>query len=428
MRIKTFPIGTLWNQPLPVHWLHGSVPVAHPSAPAIPSLQPSRFRPEPPKVELLDWDAALRHWDSWDDLTKRALENNVFLHPGFALSAVQHLPIARRPAFLFVWAGEAREGPGALSGVFALHIPAPGSGRVARLWCNEMMALGVPLLDRTQGEAAIDAMHRYFAYEQRHVDAILIPQVSLSGPFATLALQHASAGKLGMAVLDRRYRAVVTHHDEPEAFLQSYISAKKRKELRRQRRRLEELGALAYTSARSPEDVRAAMERFLTLEASGWKGNQSTALLSDPSTATFARSMSRYFARQGACHIDALELNGEPIVMGVVLLSGDTAFYWKTAYDEAYARLSPGVLFSIELTIKMMASGTHELINSCAVPNHPMIDHIWRERIEMGDLCIATGGATTANFGTAIAKERATRALRAFAKNAYYKLLGKHPR
>ncbi len=162
------------------------------------------------------------------------------------------------------------------------------------------------------------------------------------------------------------------------------------------------------------------MERFLALEASGWKGGRHTALLSDPSTATFARSMSRFFARDGACRIDALEIGGEPVAMGIVLTARENAFYWKTAYDERYARQSPGVLFSIDLTTNLIRDGAHRLINSCAVPNHPMIDHIWRERMLMGDLCLATPGATRLGFSLAVASELGRRRLRALAKGAYY--------
>ena len=86
------------------------------------------------------------------------------------------------------------------------------------------------------------------------------------------------------------------------------------------------------------------------------------------------------------------------------------------------------MLFSIDMTIDMMTSGTHELINSCAIPNHPMIDHIWHERLEMGDLCVATLGTSPRGFALAVAKEKARRRIRTVAKNAYYAILGRHAR
>ncbi len=432
MSVKTFPFGTLLSQAFAGNWASTGLLPAAPGQKTAPfiAVRPNMGAADGDvsRTELLDWEAALGHWDAWDDLSRRSAEPNVFMNPGFALSEVQHIPVSRRPSFLFTWRAGKRSGMTGLSGLFSLQIPMPGAGRIARIWCTPMMALGTPLIDRQDGIEALDLLHKYIAENHGHIDALILPQLSLQGPVATSLMRHAKANHLESVVLDRRYRAVVTNRDDPEAFLRTFISPKKRKELRRQRRRLEDIGSLTYSSATSPEEVRAAMEQFLSLEASGWKGGQQSALLSDPSTATFVRSMSRFFARQGACRIDALELDHRPIAMGIVLAANDTAFYWKTAYDEKYGRYSPGVLFSIDMTVNMMTSGTHELINSCAIPDHPMIDHIWRERLEMGDLCVASLNASPRGFAIAVTKEQARRRFRTVAKSVYYSLMRKHPR
>ncbi len=366
-------------------------------------------------ASLLSWEAARAYWAAWEDLSGRALEANAFMTPAFALSAVQHLPAARRPQFLFTWSDR----PGhrdRLTGVFALHLPMPGAGQMAWLWSSPMMALGVPLIDRDEGLAAIGSMQRYIASHFRHVQAVMMPHMTLHGPVAELIGRHGAMHDLTIDVFDRCLRAVVSKGGGEN------ISPKKLKELKRQRRRLQENGILTYTSARSPGDIRIAMERFLLLESSGWKGLQNTSLLSDPSTATFARSMTRIFAQQNACRIDALELDGVPIAMGIVLSAGATGFYWKTAFDERYARSSPGMLFSIEMTGHIMDAGAHEQINSCAIADHPMIDQIWRERVEMGDLCVATLNGAPQSFAGQMAKENTRRKLRSYVKSAYHAL------
>ena len=166
------------------------------------------------------------------------------------------------------------------------------------------------------------------------------------------------------------------------------------------------------------------MERFLALEASGWKGNRGTALLCDPSLATFARAMVRHIARRGRCRIDALELDGKPVAMGIVLSAGCKSFYWKTCYDEAYARFSPGVLFSLEMTQSVFESGA-EMIDSCAIEGHPMIDHLWREREEIADFIIPSPAASPAAFGLAVQSEEGKRAARKLIKSAWYFLRGR---
>ena len=432
MRTRTFPFDLLMNQPVPLNWLHGGLPSfpqvrgsGTPAGARLISQQPSG---ENSRAQLMEWDAAQVHWDAWQNLSRRTLEPNVFMEPGFALSEVQHVPVSRRPSFLLMWGDDGAGDAAALTGLFSLQIPKSGSGHIARIWCSPMMALGAPLIDRDEALTVLHQLQNYLAGQFPHIDAIIFPQMALQGKVVATILRHAEINNLDSAIFDRRVRAVVTNREDPQEFLRNFISAKKRKELRRQRRRLEELGVITYNSASTPDDIREAMERFLALEASGWKGGSRTALLSDPSTATFVRSMSRFFARQEACRIDALELDGQPVAMGIVLNANDTAFYWKTAYDERYARYSPGVLFSIEMTMRMIAAGTHELINSCAIPNHPMIDHIWRERIEMGDIMVATVNASARRFALARARETARRRIRAVAKSAYYTVMRKHAR
>ncbi len=431
MRNRAFLFGPLLSQPVPLNWLNAQHAPAS-AAPAIsaPSQSPRVVpSPTPPtQTELLEWEEAARHVNAWTDLTSRALEPNVFLEPGFALASVQHVPAARRPSFLLVWKNSPAPEEHRLIGLFALHPPKTGRGGILHLWSNPMMAAGAPLIDRDDGAAAIEALQGFVSQRFPGVETIIFPQSNLSGAVARLLGTHCMTHGLAARIFDRRSRAIVTNRNDPAEFARNFISPKKRKELRRQRRRLEDLGRIAYTSAQGVDAIKPAMEAFLALEASGWKGGQSSALLSDPSTATFARTMARNFAARGACRIDALELDGRPIAMGVVLSAHDTAFYWKTAYDEAFARYSPGVLFSLEMTTRMIENGAHEVINSCAIPDHPMIDHIWRERMEIGDLAIATFNASPRRLAFALNRESARRKIRAVAKRAYYRLTQKHPR
>jgi hypothetical protein len=67
------------------------------------------------------------------------------------------------------------------------------------------------------------------------------------------------------------------------------------------------------------------------------------------------------------------------------------AFSFKTAYDEAYSRYSPGVLLQRE-NLAMLERQDIAWTDSCASAGHPMIDHIWRERRAIGHISIAIGG------------------------------------
>ena len=84
-------------------------------------------------------------------------------------------------------------------------------------------------------------------------------------------------------------------------------------------------------------------------------------------------------------------LDGRAIAAIVTLRSGDAAWCWKIAYDEAFARYSPGVQLLLDVTEALLADPRIARADSCATPDHPMIDHIWRERLSLSDrlMCVA---------------------------------------
>ena len=52
-------------------------------------------------------------------------------------------------------------------------------------------------------------------------------------------------------------------------------------------------------------------------------------------------------------------------------------------------RSSPGVQLVCDLTENLLAETTPARVDSCAAPGHPMIDHVWRERLALSDRLIA---------------------------------------
>jgi hypothetical protein len=72
-----------------------------------------------------------------------------------------------------------------------------------------------------------------------------------------------------------------------------------------------------------------------------------------------------------------------------VLRSGQSAWCWKIAYDEAFARFSPGAQLLVQVTGHLLHDTGIAQVDSLATPNHPLIDHIWRERCTMSDRLIA---------------------------------------
>ncbi|WP_143861863.1 GNAT family N-acetyltransferase, partial [Nostoc linckia] len=232
------------------------------------------------------------------------------------------------------------------------------------------------------------------------LEAPLVPD----GPFAT-ALEALAAGHPTF-VLDAHRRAVLTVAPPPLS-----------KEHRRLARRLGERGALGFASTATGHGLSEAVEAFLALEAEGWKGRRGTALAMTPATRSFFEAAVTDLAARGGAQIDMLLLDGRPIAAGLVLTAGPRAWYLKTAYDEAFARFSPGLLLSHAIGAAAITAKGVELVDSCAIPDHPMIDRIWPGRMALTTRFIAVDkGPAGWRWRAALAWRRGFIGARALAK------------
>ena len=374
-------------------------------------------------VERVGARAMLGFQSAWSDLVTRALEPNIFLDPAFALPLLQHVRFATRHEFLLVWEDDGPASFGSLIGLLPIHIP---KGRIglARGFHHPQVTLGTPLLDSLRATDVLPAMLSWLGDHHRG-PALMLTDIPLEGPFCELLRTQSERHGRAIAILDPRERAILIHGAAEETPAVTAIqSGKRRKELRRQRRRLSEVGVLSYNSARTPAEIRRAAERFMALEAGGWKGRRGSALLADPTLATFTRTMTRLMGYEARCRIDSLEIDGVPVAMGILVMAGTRAHFWKTTYNERFASLSPGVQFALDLTDVQSNEPGLTLTDSCAVPDHPMIDRIWPGRMAVGDLMIElwpTGEAGTATTGAqsfqlAVRRETLRRRVRVLAK------------
>ena len=371
-------------------------------------------------VEILGWEEARLRIPEWADLMTRSLETNVFLEPAFALTQAQHALPAHRPVFMFVSRTSPGDETGRLIGLCAFSVKGRKFGAVARSWQSRLVALGTPLLDHTHGAEAFDLILAWFTRNSGRTAGVLFPALPASGPTAQLISERAAALGLHTRPYDAHVRAVLPAGGDCEALWRDTIPQKRMKEFRRQYRRLGERGKLTWVSVRDPQKIRMAMEQFLALESRGWKGNCGSALLSDPAIRTFVRAMVRMLSQQGRCRIDSLELDGNPVAMGITIFSGRSAALWKIAYDETFAAYSPGVQFALEFTRRQIADGSIELTDSCAIPDHPMIDRIWPGRMAVCDLLVEVSKDRSDAFTSAGERERLRRRARGLAKQFYH--------
>jgi Acetyltransferase (GNAT) domain len=198
---------------------------------------------------------------------------------------------------------------------------------------------------------------------------------------------------------------------------------KKLKELRRLRNRLADIGPVNHSELIDTLGINAAIEQFLIIEAQGWKGRRGTALVQEPGRAAFARATLRSLAAQGRLSIRCLSAGNDIAAIGLVLTHLDHAYFWKMAINETMAALSPGVLFVQMLTERLLDEGQVKVIDSCAVADHPMIDHFWKQRQPVADLMLSSRPKTL-QAALLRHKEHLGRKLRARAKAVFHLLRG----
>jgi len=133
---------------------------------------------------------------------------------------------------------------------------------------------------------------------------------------------------------------------EPDA----RVSARRRGDLRRKHRAAEKLGPLTLEDCKpAPAELDPLLEEALRIEASGWKGRAGTALVHDRARAAFYRSYLRFAAADGLVRIFFLRVGDRRVATQVYAEFARRLWQIKIGYDEAFARVSPGMLLSREV-------------------------------------------------------------------------------
>ena len=135
------------------------------------------------------------------------------------------------------------------------------------------------------------------------------------------------------------------------------LTAKRRSNLRRLRRRLEAEGEVSIEVADGRARLEPLLEEGLVVEASSWKGTSGTAIDSRPETARFYRRIARWAAERGALRLAFLRLDGRPLAFDLALEEGGVHYLVKTGYDPGYRNYAPGVLLRREMLARAFAGG-----------------------------------------------------------------------
>ena len=341
------------------------------------------------KLAIYPASAGFELVEELDFLCTRTIEPNVFFNPRFLAPAMPRLE-DREVKLAVIRDGDEYRNRLRLLVPFSVEQPAVPLGvPVMRTWSSPFGPIGTPLVDH---DDPIGVVEDFFGMLSRpHLKlpkVFVLPDMRLDGPLASVLETVAETRGLTMVTTGKADRPVLESTLDGEAYLKASLRSHHSREFRRLKRRLGDLGKLEHVVARGPDEIRHAIESFLTLEAAGWKGRERTAMAIDRFRAAFAREAVHRLAEQDLCRIHSLTLDGRTIACLVVFVEAGVAYTWKTAYDETLATYSPGTLLMIEVTKQHLDDPNIMMTDSCAVPDHPVMSRLWSERKPMGSLVI----------------------------------------
>jgi hypothetical protein len=346
-------------------------------------------------VVINDLTALEKYVPAWEDLAANAIEPNAFYEPWMMMPAIRAFGAGRNLQFALVMANEPEP---LLCGIFPLERQNHFQGlsrklpfKTLRLWKHKYCYLCTPPVRKGYGRQVIATFFDWLDAGSHDCTLMEFKFIAGDGLFNELLIdyfeRHAKLNYISMYFPRAMFRPTI----DADSYLCSALSAKHRKMIRRQERQLSEIGRLEYDALTPDDDVATWIEEFLRLEASGWKGRENTAIASDESDQNYFRSIAKEAFRRGRLSMQALRLDGRPIAYKCDFPAGRGLFTFRIAFDENYARNSPGLLLEIENVRRLHARSQIEWVDSCNDSFSSMFNRLWLERRTILDVLVSAG-------------------------------------
>ncbi len=350
-------------------------------------------------------DSFIRHWES---LEGRSLEGNVFLSPNLILPALHYLTPNADPVLIAVEANNAgcRELVGL--GIFEescgstlLPLPHLRAYRSAHSFADGF------LVDRQYAESAVSEFFQFLLAMNRRWHGVQFSERSADSELSFVLERGAAQAGAVWHCDSKRERGMLIPCEVPEDHMQKCFSRNRRKVFQKDRKKLERLGDVEFRFHRCGAQHARRAETFMKLEAMGWKGDEGSALLSNPNEAAFFRNMTAGFAKSHRALFAELSVGGVTVFSSSNYISGNAAYAFKVGWNSEFAHASPGS----QAELATLAHSRAELadlafVDSCASPGS-YIERIWPWRRK-----ITSGVFTTSRIGQAACS--ATSAMKRF--------------
>ncbi|HSG80426.1 MAG TPA: GNAT family N-acetyltransferase [Acidimicrobiia bacterium] len=190
----------------------------------------------------------------------------------------------------------------------------------------------------------------------------------LDGSTDAAALEHVLSARGGrFRVRDRQAPPYLELPGSWDDFVAA-MSSNLRGDTRRRSRRLAERGELRFEVVSDSDDLDGLLDEGLGVEGSGWKVREGTAVVSDPGTERFYRSVAAWAAPRGMLRLCFLRVEGRAIAFDFSVEADGRHYLLKTGYDEDWFKLSPGKVLRWEVLRRCTEDGlaTYEFTGDAA--------------------------------------------------------------
>jgi len=337
-----------------------------------------------------DWHDLESMAEEWDALAGDAIEGSPSSESWMLLPSLRYLAEGTTIKVLVIRATDVGAGAacGRLCGVFPFQVFGDYHGlpvRTFRLWNHMYSLFPAPLLRRDAAGDCIRTMLTWLATERPHRVFLEFPDLRADSEFYHQLSEVLRNDGTIHQIVDVATRAVFRLRHDAESYLQQISTMR----LRRYERRLSEMGAVSFDEYPAAADAAAWLDEFAALEMSGWKGRSGTAFGSKPSHRAWLLEVGKAAAARGRLMMLAMRLDGRPIAMKLNILSDSGGYAFKTAFDEAYSRYSPGTLLELEHIRRLHANSDISWMDSLAGPEHSLANRVWRDRTAVVTLLVA---------------------------------------
>ena len=244
-------------------------------------------------------------------------------------------------------------------------------GRCLAVWRHTYCYLGTPLVAPEHPEKYLATM---IAGGIRAGRTLILDWIDADGPQVepmTAALVSASR-----PVTYERFGRAALYRRADGAYFERALSPSRRSEYRRQRRSLErEVGPLTL---RNESQDPGAIERFLALESSSWKGRAGTALAAR-GHGEFLTQVAGAFAAVGRLRLYTLSNDDHTVAMICDLVAGDTCYGFKLTFAERLRKYGPGIQLLFDYVGDFDQSSLAR-IDSCATYDSPWLNRFLVDR------------------------------------------------